>query len=296
MLYKWLDFWGISIWKMKEDDGEDDFSGSSLEQSNLGNWFLGELHLSACEIGSLIDLQPWSTSDLLLCAHIPSMDMSHYYHQEENRFRGAAHAGSWYTSNGKTISLVKSEREGGDYSSWKNQTYITAPQLTADLLGWLRRVSPRHPGQQFPAIGCKGIIAPYDGFNHVLYDLTALSFVFVFFVVKFQACGLCFFRWERCLGVQVHWSFHHVGFSFFFSSFLSLSCPPSISTRFSFSRSHFKNSRRVFIFGPSHHWRIKTCALTRCHTYDTPIGTLPVDTASECIRLPFSNVAQSLSS
>jgi len=31
------------------------------------------------------------------------MDMSHYYHQEENRFRGAAHAGSWYTSNGKTI-------------------------------------------------------------------------------------------------------------------------------------------------------------------------------------------------
>ena len=29
------------------------------------------------------------------------MDMSHYYYQEENRFRGAAHAGSWYTSNGK---------------------------------------------------------------------------------------------------------------------------------------------------------------------------------------------------
>jgi len=41
------------------------------------------------------------------------MDMSHYYHQEENRFRGAAHAGSWYTSNGKTISLMQSEREKG---------------------------------------------------------------------------------------------------------------------------------------------------------------------------------------
>ena len=171
------------------------------------------------------------------------MDMSHYYHQEENRFRGAAHAGSWYTGNGKTISLVKSEREGGDYSSWKNQTYnslITAPQLTADLLGWLRRVSPRHPGQQFPAIGCKGIIAPYDGFNHVLYDLTALSFV-CFFCGKIPGMRAMLFPVRTLLGhtsaliLPPRWFF-----VFFISLFLSLSLrlvPPSISTRFSFSRS-----------------------------------------------------------
>lgn len=123
------------------------------------------------------------------------MDMSHYYHQEENRFRGAAHAGSWYTSN--------------------------APQLTADLLGWLSRVSPKYPGQQFPAIGCKGIIAPHAGY--------AFS------------------------GENAAWAYKCID--------------PS-------------TTRRVFILGPSHHWRIKTCALSRCHTYDTPIGTLPVDTAT----------------
>ncbi|KAJ3552174.1 hypothetical protein NP233_g12943 [Leucocoprinus birnbaumii] len=66
------------------------------------------------------------------------MDQGQYY--EENRFRGASHAGSWYTSN--------------------------APQLTADLLGWLGQVRPQHAGQQFPPPGCKAIIAPHAGYAY----------------------------------------------------------------------------------------------------------------------------------
>ncbi|KAF5356215.1 hypothetical protein D9756_003798 [Leucocoprinus leucothites] len=122
------------------------------------------------------------------------MDQAQYYYQEENRFRGAAHAGSWYTSN--------------------------APQLTADLLGWLGQVRPK-TGQEFPAPGCKAIIAPHAGYAYS--------------------------------GENAAWAYKCID--------------PS-------------TTRRVFILGPSHHWGLKTCALTRCHTYDTPIGTLPVDTAT----------------
>ena len=102
---------------MEEDDGEADLGGSSFEQSNLGNWFFGGYHTYRLVKSVLLSISNLGLHQICCCAHTPSMDMSHYYHQEENRFRGAAHAGSWYTSNGKTISLVKSEREGGDYSS-----------------------------------------------------------------------------------------------------------------------------------------------------------------------------------
>ncbi|KAF9056211.1 MEMO1 family [Panaeolus papilionaceus] len=36
--------------------------------------------------------------------------------------------------------------------------------------------------------------------------------------------------------------------------------------------------KRVFILGPSHHFYLDGCALSRCQTYDTPIGELPLDT------------------
>ncbi|KXN89983.1 Protein MEMO1 [Leucoagaricus sp. SymC.cos] len=124
------------------------------------------------------------------------------YTFEENRFRGASHAGSWYTSN--------------------------APQLTADLLGWLGSVGPRAdlPGQVFPSPGCKAIIAPHAGYQYS--------------------------------GSNAAWAYKCID--------------PS-------------TTRRVFILGPSHNWSIGECALTRCHTYDTPIGTLPVDTAADHARL-----------
>ncbi|KAF9453773.1 UPF0103-domain-containing protein [Macrolepiota fuliginosa MF-IS2] len=53
---------------------------------------------------------------------------------------GAAHAGSWYTSN--------------------------APQLTQDLTGWLSLVQPRRDGEEFPVSGCKAIIAPHAGYAY----------------------------------------------------------------------------------------------------------------------------------
>ncbi|KAF7784352.1 hypothetical protein Agabi119p4_517 [Agaricus bisporus var. burnettii] len=112
---------------------------------------------------------------------------------EETGFRGAAHAGSWYTSN--------------------------APQLTADLSGWLSLVRPRREDEEFPVQGCKAIIAPHAGYSH---------------------CG-----------ETGAWAYKSID--------------PS-------------TTRRVFVIGPSHFWRIDNCALSRCHTYDTPIGTLPVDT------------------
>lgn len=37
--------------------------------------------------------------------------------------------------------------------------------------------------------------------------------------------------------------------------------------------------KRVFILGPSHHVRIRGCALTACHTYETPLYNLKVDAA-----------------
>ncbi|TFK30484.1 UPF0103-domain-containing protein [Coprinopsis marcescibilis] len=36
--------------------------------------------------------------------------------------------------------------------------------------------------------------------------------------------------------------------------------------------------RRVFILGPSHHFYLNGCALSSCKEYETPIGTLPLDT------------------
>lgn len=35
--------------------------------------------------------------------------------------------------------------------------------------------------------------------------------------------------------------------------------------------------RRVFVLGPSHHFYLDGCAVSRCDTYQTPIGDLPID-------------------
>ncbi|GAA5957060.1 hypothetical protein JCM3765_005394 [Sporobolomyces pararoseus] len=35
--------------------------------------------------------------------------------------------------------------------------------------------------------------------------------------------------------------------------------------------------KRVFVLGPSHHVYLDGCALSRCHSYSTPIGDLPLD-------------------
>ena len=37
--------------------------------------------------------------------------------------------------------------------------------------------------------------------------------------------------------------------------------------------------KRVFMLGPSHHFYLDGCALSRCEEYETPIGNLPVDAA-----------------
>lgn len=46
-----------------------------------------------------------------------------------------------------------------------------------------------------------------------------------------------------------------------------------------------KISRRVFILGPSHHAYLDGCAVTKCSTYATPVGDLPIDHDSEDLPL-----------
>jgi hypothetical protein len=39
--------------------------------------------------------------------------------------------------------------------------------------------------------------------------------------------------------------------------------------------------KTVFIIGPSHHVYLDGCALSKCTSYETPIGPLPLDLDSE---------------
>src|SRR5216683_6072268 len=39
-------------------------------------------------------------------------------------------------------------------------------------------------------------------------------------------------------------------------------------------------SKRVFILGPSHHFYLPGCALSKCTEYATPLGGLPLDRPS----------------
>jgi AmmeMemoRadiSam system protein B len=36
-------------------------------------------------------------------------------------------------------------------------------------------------------------------------------------------------------------------------------------------------SKRVFLLGPSHHYYLSGCALSKCHKYETPLGSLQLD-------------------
>jgi hypothetical protein len=36
-------------------------------------------------------------------------------------------------------------------------------------------------------------------------------------------------------------------------------------------------SKRIFLLGPSHHYHFTTCALSKCTTYQTPLGDLKLD-------------------
>jgi len=40
-------------------------------------------------------------------------------------------------------------------------------------------------------------------------------------------------------------------------------------------------SKRVFILGPSHHYYLDGCALSKCTEYETPVGNLPIDVESK---------------
>ena len=39
-------------------------------------------------------------------------------------------------------------------------------------------------------------------------------------------------------------------------------------------------SKRIFILGPSHHYYLQGCALSKCTEYKTPVGDLPIDVKS----------------
>ena len=41
-----------------------------------------------------------------------------------------------------------------------------------------------------------------------------------------------------------------------------------------------RRSKRVFLLGPSHHFYLEKAALTRCTHYGTPLGNLPIDSAT----------------
>jgi MEMO1 family protein len=38
-----------------------------------------------------------------------------------------------------------------------------------------------------------------------------------------------------------------------------------------------RRRKRVFLLGPSHHHYLSNCALTKCDTYETPLGDLKID-------------------
>lgn len=38
-----------------------------------------------------------------------------------------------------------------------------------------------------------------------------------------------------------------------------------------------RHSKRIFLLGPSHHYYLTGCALTKCDTYATPLGNLKID-------------------
>ena len=40
-------------------------------------------------------------------------------------------------------------------------------------------------------------------------------------------------------------------------------------------------SKRIFILGPSHHYYLQGCALSKCTEYETPVGNLPIDVNSK---------------
>lgn len=42
----------------------------------------------------------------------------------------------------------------------------------------------------------------------------------------------------------------------------------------------YDSSKRIFLLGPSHHYYLSGCALTRCDSYETPLGALKIDTAT----------------
>jgi AmmeMemoRadiSam system protein B len=42
-------------------------------------------------------------------------------------------------------------------------------------------------------------------------------------------------------------------------------------------------SKRVFILGPSHHFYLPGCALTKCDEYETPLGNLIIDKDSNLL-------------
>lgn len=46
---------------------------------------------------------------------------------------------------------------------------------------------------------------------------------------------------------------------------------------FGFKALDWSHIKRVFILGPSHHFYLKGCALSRCKVYETPLGALDID-------------------
>ena len=41
-----------------------------------------------------------------------------------------------------------------------------------------------------------------------------------------------------------------------------------------------RNIRRIFVLGPSHNEYTPRCAVTRCQSYETPLGDIPIDSAT----------------
>ena len=44
-------------------------------------------------------------------------------------------------------------------------------------------------------------------------------------------------------------------------------------------------SKRIFILGPSHHYYLQGCALSKYTEYETPVGNLPIDVRSKSLNI-----------
>src|SRR5215469_9043684 len=70
-------------------------------------------------------------------------------------------------------------------------------------------------------------------------------------------------------GPAAAWAYKALDWSKWYCSLSSHPNPSHLLTQI--------QSKRIFLLGPSHHYYLSGCALSKCHSYETPLGSLQLD-------------------